>query len=85
MQLYAESKAYAEIAVREAHSPELKTIAIAPHQVYGPHDKLFLPNLLDAAGKGLLRIFGNGKNMVSFCHVDNYCHGLICGTDCLER
>ena len=54
-------------------------VAVAPHQVYGPGDLLFLPAVLDAAGKQRLRIFGDGKNMISFCHVDNIAHGLICG------
>jgi len=55
----------------------LLTIAVAPHQVYGPKDNLFLPNILEAAGTGRFRIFGNGKNKICFTHVDNYCHGLI--------
>lgn len=59
------------------------TIAVAPHQVYGPRDGLFLPNLLLSAGSGKLRIFGKGNNDISFCHVDNYCHGLILGEEAL--
>jgi nucleoside-diphosphate-sugar epimerase len=44
---------------------------------------LMLPSLLQAAGSGKLRIFGDGCNMISFCHVDNYCHGLILGAQAL--
>jgi len=62
---------------------DLLTIAVAPHQVYGPRDGLFLPNLLATAGSGKLRIFGKGDNVISFCHVDNYCHGLILGGEAL--
>lgn len=51
--------------------------------MYGPRDLLFLPSLLEAAGSGKLRIFGDGENLISFCHVDNYCHGLICGYEAL--
>lgn len=52
--------------------------------MFGPRDNLFLPNVLEAAGTGLLRIFstprtGNGYNRICFTHVDNYCHGLILG------
>ena len=32
---------------------------------------------------GKLRVFGNGENKISFCHVDNYCHGLILGAKAL--
>lgn len=81
--LYAETKAKGELAVHKACCDELLTTSVAPHQVYGPHDSLFLPKLLETAGTGRLRIFGKGENKISLCHVDNYCHGLICGADAL--
>ncbi|KAJ8599181.1 hypothetical protein CTAYLR_007513 [Chrysophaeum taylorii] len=77
LQDYAETKAMAEMAVSDACCPELLTIAVAPHQVYGPRDNLFLPNFLENAGNGRLRVFGCGENRICFTHVDNYCHGLI--------
>lgn len=86
LQPYAESKAAGEKFCRDAcgtKNEDLLTIAVAPHQVYGPRDGLFLPNLLGAAGSGKLRIFGSGENVISFCHVDNYCHGLILGGEAL--
>lgn len=85
--MYAETKAYAEKEVSKANDPEngFFTISVAPHQVYGPHDPLFLPALLETAGSGKLRIFGKGLNKISVCYVDNYCHGLICGADVLEK
>ncbi len=85
LQLYAESKAMGEMTLRTACCDELMTVAIAPHQVYGPHDMLFLPNLLSAAAKGWLRIFGNGRNRISVCYVDNYCHALILGYNALYK
>ena len=86
LQPYAETKAQGEKIIREAcgsKEGDLLTIAVAPHQVYGPRDGLFLPNLLEAAGSGKLHIFGSGENKISFCHVDNYCHGLILGYEAL--
>jgi nucleoside-diphosphate-sugar epimerase len=86
LQPYAETKAMGEKAVRAAcgtKNSDLLTIAVAPHQVYGPRDGLFLPSLLDTAASGKLRVFGNGENLISFCHVDNYCHGLILGYEAL--
>jgi nucleoside-diphosphate-sugar epimerase len=82
MQEYAGSKAEGEMALRAACCAELMTCAVAPHQVYGPRDNLFLPNMLEAAGGGKLRVFaaprtGGGFNKVCFTHVDNYAHGLI--------
>ncbi len=63
--------------MREANCPALMTVAVAPHQVYGEWDPLFLPNFLASADR--LRVFGSGENEVSVCYVDNYCHGLILG------
>ncbi|KAJ1632483.1 hypothetical protein T492DRAFT_838361 [Pavlovales sp. CCMP2436] len=78
MQVYAETKALGELAIRAAcDGASLLTVAVAPHQVYGPRDTLFLPNVLEAAGLGRLRVFGNGQNWVCFTYVDNNCHGMI--------
>jgi len=73
--MYAETKAEAERMVREACCDALMTVNVAPHQVYGPRDSLFLPSLLNNGHR--LRIMGNGNNLISMSHVDNYAHGLI--------
>jgi nucleoside-diphosphate-sugar epimerase len=84
--LYAETKAQAEKAVAAAcDNDTLLTVSVAPHQVYGPYDSLFFPKLMETAGTGRLRIFGPGDNRISVCYVDNYCHGLMCGADALEK
>jgi nucleoside-diphosphate-sugar epimerase len=90
MQEYAGSKARGEMAISAACCDELLTTSIAPHQVYGPRDNLFLPNVLEAAGDGKLRIFshprtGYGKNKVCFTHVDNYAHALVIGERALYK
>jgi len=75
---YSATKAEGEILLREACAQgDLLFIAVAPHTVYGPRDNLFLPNMLEAAGVGKLRIFGSGGSRVGYTHVDNYCHGLV--------
>lgn len=85
---YAEAKAKGEVASHNACEDSLDgflTAAVAPHQVYGPQDPIFLPNLMEAAKSGKLRVFGSGRNCISMVHVDNYCHGLICGYHSLNR
>ena len=77
LQPYAETKAMGEIEMLKVDQTKIMTVAVAPHQVYGPRDNLFLPNILEAAGNGKLRVFGEGMNRICFTHVDNYCHGLI--------
>jgi nucleoside-diphosphate-sugar epimerase len=81
--MYAEAKAYGEMEASKAHGNDLLTVSVAPHQVYGPYDNLFLPNFLEVAGNGRLRIFGRGKNKASVTYVDNYVHGCMCGADAL--
>ena len=60
-----------------ARAAGVRACAIAPHQVYGAHDRLFLPALLASAAAGSLRIFGPGDNLISLCHVDNCAHAHI--------
>lgn len=86
LEAYAETKAQGELAVLDANNrDDMRTVAIAPHQVYGPYDPIFLPNLMEASRTGKLRVFGNGTNCISMVHVDNYCHGLILGYHALQR
>jgi nucleoside-diphosphate-sugar epimerase len=89
---YAETKAYGEKAVSDScysvcadKTTQLVTISVAPHQIYGPYDTLFLTKILETSGNGRLRIFGAGRNKISICYVDNYCHGLCCGLDKLDE
>lgn len=82
---YSDTKARGELLALDACCAELLTVAVAPHQVYGPRDTLFIPNFIDSAATGKLRVFGDGKNRVSFTHVDNYCHGLIAGERALYQ
>jgi len=78
LQAYAATKAEGEVAMMAANDgAAFMAVAVAPHQVYGPRDNLFLPNILEAAGTGKLRVFGQGRNRICFTHVDNFCHGLI--------
>lgn len=82
LQPYAETKAMGERAALAAcDGDSFLVTAVAPHQVYGPRDQLFLANFLKAGRK--LRVFGKGRNKISTCYVDNYCHGLILGEQAL--
>jgi len=73
---YARTKTLGEKAILAANGDGIATCAVAPHQVYGPKDMLFLPAFLETARSGKLRIFGSGSNVVSFTHMDNICHAL---------
>eukprot|EP00005_Dracoamoeba_jomungandri_P003104 CAMPEP_0174260696 /NCGR_PEP_ID=MMETSP0439-20130205/10306_1 /TAXON_ID=0 /ORGANISM="Stereomyxa ramosa, Strain Chinc5" /LENGTH=623 /DNA_ID=CAMNT_0015344999 /DNA_START=50 /DNA_END=1921 /DNA_ORIENTATION=- len=82
-ELYAETKASAERAVVNSNNEDenskdfLLTCTISPHQVYGEGDTLFLPNFIETAKADILRIMGDGKNMISVTYVDNLCYAMI--------
>eukprot|EP00123_Amoebidium_parasiticum_P022607 comp9111_c0_seq1/m.4279 comp9111_c0_seq1/g.4279 ORF comp9111_c0_seq1/g.4279 comp9111_c0_seq1/m.4279 type:complete len:353 (-) comp9111_c0_seq1:439-1497(-) len=81
---YCESKALAEQAVRSACCSQLRTVAVAPHVLYGPRDPLFWPQTLWAAQQGKLRRIGTHDVVMSFVHVDNFCHALLCAHEALQ-
>ena len=58
-------------------SSSLLTVSVAPHQVYGPRDRLMLPNVLAAGRSHRLRVFGPGQNRIDMIFVDNFCHALM--------
>lgn len=77
---YAESKAEAERAVLAANSPQLATVALRPHLIWGPEDTNLVPQLVKRARKGQLRLVGGGDNLVDTTYIDNaaYAHLLAC-------
>jgi 2-alkyl-3-oxoalkanoate reductase len=68
---YAHTKVLAEQEVLKVNGDLLKTIAIRPHLVWGPGDTNLLPRLIERGKKGLLKIVGDGKNMVDISYIDN--------------
>jgi nucleoside-diphosphate-sugar epimerase len=68
---YPTSKAAAELAVLQAHSPGLATIALRPHLVWGPGDKNVVPRVMSLARAGKLKMVGEGTNKVDITHIAN--------------
>lgn len=69
--IYPETKARAERLVLGANGPQLATVSLRPHLIWGPRDPHLLPRLFDRARRGLLRVVGDGRNRVSITYVDN--------------
>jgi nucleoside-diphosphate-sugar epimerase len=68
---YPTSKAAAELAVLQANSANLATIALRPHLVWGPGDKNVVPRLIALARAGKLKRVGAGLNQVDITHIAN--------------
>jgi 2-alkyl-3-oxoalkanoate reductase len=68
---YAQTKALAEQRVLAANGPQLATVALRPHFVWGPGDPNLLPRILNRARRGQLRLIGDVAKKIDTVYVDN--------------
>jgi nucleoside-diphosphate-sugar epimerase len=81
---YPHSKAIAEEMVLDANGPELATVALRPHLIWGPGDPHLIPRLLERARAGKLKRIGSGANRVDVTYVDNAAHAHVLAGERLE-
>mmetsp|Transcript_50054 Transcript_50054/g.128834 ORF Transcript_50054/g.128834 Transcript_50054/m.128834 type:complete len:271 (+) Transcript_50054:117-929(+) len=87
MDYYTETKILAEKIVLESNgSNGVMTVAIRPHGLFGPHDPLLVPTLVDTCKSGKMKfIIGNGDNLVDFTYIGNVCQSLELCADKLQK
>ncbi|WP_020468626.1 NAD-dependent epimerase/dehydratase family protein [Zavarzinella formosa] len=68
---YPHTKAIAEQEVMAANSPELATVSLRPHLIWGPDDPHLIPRLVERAKAGKLRRIGHASKLVDTTFVDN--------------
>lgn len=68
---YPATKAIAEQSVIAANGPELSTVAIRPHLIWGPSDPHLIPRVLARARAGKLRRIGTRPVKVDVTYIDN--------------
>jgi nucleoside-diphosphate-sugar epimerase len=68
---YPQTKAMAERLVLAANSPELATVALRPHLIWGPGDNHLVPRIIAKGKAGRLRRIGNKNCLVDTVYVDN--------------
>lgn len=68
---YPRTKAQAERMVLAANGPQLLTVSLRPHLIWGPGDNHLFPRLIDRARAGKLRRVGNGQNRIDATYIDN--------------
>ncbi|MBW2370250.1 MAG: NAD-dependent epimerase/dehydratase family protein [Deltaproteobacteria bacterium] len=66
---YPATKAAAEKRVIAATGPDLSTLILRPHLIWGPGDNHLVPRILKRAKQ--LRRIGNGQNRVDTVYIDN--------------
>jgi nucleoside-diphosphate-sugar epimerase len=68
---YPETKAAAEKAVLAANGPELATVSLRPHLIFGPGDPHLIPRVVARAKAGKLRRVGSRPVKVDVTYIDN--------------
>ncbi len=68
---YPATKAEAEGTVLAANGPELATVALRPHLIWGPGDPQLVARILSRARAGRLRLVGGGAKLVDSVYIDN--------------
>jgi nucleoside-diphosphate-sugar epimerase len=81
---YPKTKALAEQMVLAANSPELATVALRPHLIWGPGDNHLVPRIIAKGRAGRLRRIGNRPNLVDTVYVDNAARAHLLAADCLS-
>lgn len=81
---YQATKAAAEKAVIAANGPELATVTLRPHLIFGPSDPHLVPRILTAARAGKLRRIGSRPVKVDVTYIDNAAMAHIDAADRLD-
>ncbi|MGW8065186.1 NAD-dependent epimerase/dehydratase family protein [Streptomyces ziwulingensis] len=82
---YPATKARAEALVLAAHGPELATVSLRPHIIWGPGDPHFAPALARTVRAGRLLMPGDGGNLVDTTHVRTAAHAHLLALDSLRQ
>lgn len=68
---YTQTKTEAEKAVLAANGPDLATVSLRPHLIWGPGDPHLIPRILERARSGKLRRIGSRPVKVDVTYIDN--------------
>lgn len=68
---YPATKAIAEQLVLAANGPELATVALRPHLIWGPNDAQLTARVVARARAGRLRLVGSGEKLIDSTYIDN--------------
>lgn len=81
---YPKTKALAEQAILRANGPELATVSLRPHLIWGPGDPHLLPRIIAKAKAGELRRLGPRDKLVDTTYVDNAAEAHVLAADRLH-
>ena len=81
---YPRTKALAEQLVLNANGPDLATVSLRPHLIWGPGDNHLVPRIVSRARAGRLRLVGSGTNLVDSVYIDNAADAHLLAADRLQ-
>lgn len=81
---YPRTKAMAERLVLAANCPNLATVALRPHLIWGPGDNHLFPRIVARAKAGRLRRVGDDRNLVDTTYIDNCVDAHLCAFERLQ-
>jgi nucleoside-diphosphate-sugar epimerase len=79
---YPRTKALAEQRVLKANGPDLATVALRPHLIFGPGDRQLFPRIVARRRAGRLRFIAPGGKRVDVTYIDNAAQAHL---DALDR
>ncbi len=78
---YPRTKALAEQAVLAANGPELATVCLRPHLIWGPGDNHLVPRILARGRSGRLRRIGRADKLIDNTYIDNAARAHVLAAD----
>jgi nucleoside-diphosphate-sugar epimerase len=81
---YPRTKAEAERLVLTANGPDLATVALRPHLIWGPGDNHLVPRILARARAGKLRRLGARNPRIDSIYIDNAADAHLLAADRLS-
>jgi 2-alkyl-3-oxoalkanoate reductase len=81
---YPQTKAEAEKLVLAANGPELATVALRPHLIWGPGDNHLIPRIVARGRSGRLRRIGSAPKKIDTTYIDNAADAHVLAADRLS-
>ena len=72
---YPQTKMLAELLVLQANSPDLATVSLRPHLIWGPGDNHLVPRIIAKAKAGRLKRIGSRPCLADTVYIDNAAQG----------
>jgi 2-alkyl-3-oxoalkanoate reductase len=81
---YPQTKAEAEKLVLAANGPDLATVALRPHLIWGPGDNHLIPRIVARGRSGRLRRIGSASKKIDTIYIENAADAHLLAADRLS-